>query len=178
MDFILTEGVQGHCLCALTEYQEGDMEPITMAIIAALTAGVTAGATQVGKSALVDAYNGFKALLSKKFGKQSKLTKAVDELEENPDSKGRQLTLQEEVEAVQAGQDSEVLQAAKLLAAAVQRYAEHTGATGVDLEEIKAVNLKIEDIIASKTGVKVHKSEFEGDVEIKGVRAGQTDPNA
>lgn len=154
------------------------MEPITTAIIAALIAGVTAGATQVGKSALVDAYNGVKTLLSKKFGKESKLAKAVNELEENPDSKGRQLTLQEEVEAVQAGQDPEVLQAAKLLATAVQRYAEQTGATGVDLEEIKAVNLKIEDIIASKTGVKVSKSEFEGDVDIKRVRAGQTDPNA
>ncbi len=153
------------------------MEPITMAIIAALTAGVTAGATQVGKSALVDAYNGFKALLSKKFGKQGKLAQAVDELEENPDSKGRQLTLQEEVEAIQAAQDPEVLQAAKLLALAVQRYAEQVGNIGVDMEKVKAAIIRIDSDIERGTGVKMKEIVADGEINVKS-RVRQTDPNA
>jgi hypothetical protein len=154
------------------------MEPITTAIIAALAAGVTAGATQVSKSALVDAYNGVKTLIQNKFGKQSKLAKAVDELEENPESKGRQLTLQEEVHVAGAGQDPEVLQAAKVLATAVQRYVKQQGATGVDLKEIEAASLEIDKIIASGTGVKVEKGKFKEGIKISDVQAGQPDPNA
>ncbi len=87
------------------------MDPITAAIVAALAAGLT----EVGKNTIVDAYTGLKSLLKKKFGDDSKVVKAVDNLEEEKDSKGRQLTLQEQIAKVKADQDQELVQAAQVL---------------------------------------------------------------
>ncbi len=158
------------------------MEPITTAIVAAVTAGAAAGATKVGENVLVDAYTGIKALITKKFGKKSEdVADAIERVEKRPDSEGRKATLQEELVRVGADQDPEVLHAAKLLTTAVQEYVTHTGVTGVDLEKMKAAALKIEDVIAvgaRSTGVKAKEIIVAGDVEITGVRAGQPDPNA
>src|ERR1700730_16649618 len=93
----------------------GMVDPISLAIIAAVTAGVASGATEVSKQAIVDAYNDLKTLLKKKFGGESKVVKAVEEVESTPDSKGRQQTLQEEVTKVHADQDAELIQAAQVL---------------------------------------------------------------
>ena len=68
------------------------MDPITGALIAA----IAAGATQVGKSAVVDSYNGLKALIKRKFTKTD-LPAAIENLEKKPDSKSRQRMVQEEV---------------------------------------------------------------------------------
>ncbi len=156
------------------------MEPITTAIVAAVAAGAAAGATKVGENVFVDAYTGIKTLITKKFGKKGEdVADAIAGVEKRPDSEGRKATLQEELVRVGADQDTEVLQAAKLLTTAVQEYVEHTGVTGVDLEKVKAAALKIEDVIAvgaSSTGVKAKEIIVDGDVEIKGVRAGQPAP--
>ena len=87
------------------------MDPITAAIIAALAAGLT----EVGKNTIVDAYTGLKSLLKKKFGDNSKVVKAVDNLEEEKDSKGYQITLQEQIAKAKADQDQELVQAAQAL---------------------------------------------------------------
>lgn len=91
------------------------MDPITTAIVAAVTAGVTSGATEIGKQAIVGAYQHLKTLLKHKFGGESKIVKAVEEVEGTPDSKGRQQTLQEEVAKARADQDPELVQAAQEL---------------------------------------------------------------
>lgn len=91
------------------------MDPITTAIVAALAAGVTAGAVDVGKKAISDAYEGLKTVIKNKFGKQGKLAEAVANLESNPESPGRRMTLQEEVAEVQADQDDEILAAVRNL---------------------------------------------------------------
>ena len=82
------------------------MDPITAALIAAVSAGVTA----VGKQAVVDAYNVLKRIIASKFGKDSQVYKAIAELEEDADSKGRQTILSEQVAATKADQDSEILE--------------------------------------------------------------------
>lgn len=87
------------------------MEPITIAIVAALASGMT----KVGEKALMDAYESLKSLIKRKFGAQSSVAKAVDELEAKPDSAGRKETLKEEVTAVKAEHDAELLKAAQLL---------------------------------------------------------------
>lgn len=91
------------------------MDPITTVILAALVAGVTAGAKDVGKKAIVDAYAGLKFVIKKKYGAQSDLNEAVEKLESKPDSDARQALLQEEVAATRADQDDEVLAAVKAL---------------------------------------------------------------
>ncbi len=89
------------------------MDPITTAIVAAIAAGMTGGITDVGKKAIVDAYEALKTMLKKKFGDESKVMKAVEEMEGTPDSKGRKETLQEEVTKVHADQDPDIRQAAQ-----------------------------------------------------------------
>lgn len=96
------------------------MDPVTMAIVVAVTAGMTSGVTEVGKQAIVDAYNALKKLLKQKFGGESKVVNAIEEVEGTPDSKGRQQTLQEEVAKVHADQDPELHQAAQDVLAQVR----------------------------------------------------------
>ena len=96
------------------------MDPITQAIVGAVAAMLKsevgkAMLTEVGKTAITDAYNHLKALLSKKFGGESDVVHAVNEVEATPDSAGRKATLQEEVAAAKADQDQEVLQASQAL---------------------------------------------------------------
>ena len=91
------------------------MDPITAAIVTALVAGVTAGMTDAGKKAIVDAYDGLKTVIKARFGGQSKLAEAITSLESTPDSEGRKATLQEEVAKTQADQDADVLAAVKAL---------------------------------------------------------------
>ncbi len=97
------------------------MDPVTAAILAALSAGAIGGVTEMSKTAITDAYQKLKGLLVTKFSTQSKVVTAVDELEEEPDSKGRQLTLQEQIAKVKADQDQELVQAAQVLLREVHR---------------------------------------------------------
>jgi hypothetical protein len=95
--------------------QEAALDPITTAILAGLVSGVTVGATEVGKKAIVDAYEGLKSIIKRKFGDQSDLAEAITKLESKQDSEGRKTTLQEEVKAVQADKDADILAAVKAL---------------------------------------------------------------
>ncbi len=91
------------------------MDPVTTAILAALAAGAIGGVTEMSKTVITDAYQKLKGLLVTKFGAKSKVVTAVDDLEEEPDSKGRQLTLQEQIAKVKADQDQELVHAAQIL---------------------------------------------------------------
>ncbi len=81
------------------------MDVITTAIIAALAA--------ISTDAIKDSYNALKSALEKKFGSDSKVVDAVKELEENPDSKGRQDVLKEEVGKANVNDDKEIVQLAQ-----------------------------------------------------------------
>ena len=96
------------------------MDPITTAILAALAAGAVSGATKVGEQVVSDVYGKLKELLGKKFGAKSKVVKAVKELEANPKSAARKEVVKEEVAAVKADQDRELLQAAQALIKSVK----------------------------------------------------------
>jgi len=106
------------------------MDPITAAIVAALTAGVAAGATEVGKKVIVDAYDGLKAALKKKFGDDSKITKAVTDLESEPDFKPNQDALAGRVAQANAADDPELKQLAQALIEALQSTPEGKQAVG------------------------------------------------
>jgi hypothetical protein len=100
------------------------MDPITAAILAALAAGVVAGATEVGTKLIVDAYEALKAALKKKFGPDSKVVEAVNTLEKEPDFKPNQEALAGRVEQVKAAADPELVKLAQALVEALKTTAE------------------------------------------------------
>lgn len=105
------------------------MDPITAAIMAAVSAGAIGGLTEMSKTALTDAYEKLKALLVKKFGKESEVVQAVEQVEARPASNARKALLAEEVAAVKADQDNELLAGARTLQQVLQSLPEHTGHT-------------------------------------------------
>jgi hypothetical protein len=98
-----------------TTSKEQIMDPITTAILAAISAGAISGVTKVGEQVLIDAYGKLKEMVKTKFGPGSKLVAALNELEANPKSAARKEVLKEEVAASKADQDNELLQAAQTL---------------------------------------------------------------
>jgi hypothetical protein len=145
------------------------LEPIT-AIVTALALGAASAFKEVGAQSVKDAYAGLKALIQRKYAKVP-----LTQLEEKPESKSRRDVVAEELTEADAARDEELLKQARAVLEAVQQHApQSAGAIGIDLEEVKGAALRIADVIASGTGVKVKKGEFSGDIDIRGVRAGQT----
>ena len=91
------------------------MDLITTAIVAALSAGVLGGLTEASKTAITDAYNKLKMLLTNKFGGESEVIHAVNEVEAKPNAAGRQAMLQAEIANAKADQDQDLLHAAQAL---------------------------------------------------------------
>ncbi len=96
------------------------MDPITTAIIAALSAGATSGITDASKAAITDAYNALKNLLARKSGAKSEVIQAISSLEAKPASPARQATLQEEITTAALEQDREVVASAQQLLTLIQ----------------------------------------------------------
>ena len=83
------------------------MDPITTAIVAALS--------KMAEPVIKDGYSALKNAIVTKFGNKSEVVEAVEKLEKTPDSQGRKLTLEEEIAAVKAHQDEEILKLAQTL---------------------------------------------------------------
>lgn len=81
------------------------MDSITSAVLAALGG--------LSQTAVRDAYSALKSLIAQKFGRDSSISRAVDDLEAKPESAGRKAVLQEEVAAVGALADPDIVAAAK-----------------------------------------------------------------
>lgn len=96
------------------------VEPVTTAILAAITAGAAAGVTETVKQAIGDAYGGLKALLVRKLGGESEAVEALGKLERKPDSAGWKETASEALAKAGVNQDAELLAAAEVVLAKLQ----------------------------------------------------------
>jgi hypothetical protein len=144
------------------------MEPISaVALSLALGAGAIIGKEVV--SALVkDAYTALKDLIKNRYPKVS-----FEQLEQVPGSKNRRALVEQDLTASGAGQDTDLVMAAHKLIELVQQHdPAAASAVGIDLKDVAAANLRLADIAASGTGVKVEHGTFTGDIDIRGVRAG------
>jgi len=144
------------------------MEPIS-AIALSIALGAAESGGKVLVSAVVkDAYARLKDLLKKRYPKLS-----LGRVEEAPSSKYDRALVEEELAAAGAAQDREVLAAAHTLIDLVRQHAPAaTSAIGVDLKDVDAANLRLAEITAAGTGVKMERATFSGDIDIRGVRAG------
>jgi hypothetical protein len=138
----------------------------------ALAMGAAAGLKPTAEQAVKDAYNGLKQILIDRY-KMSQTSLA--QLEENPQSKARQSVVQESLKHDQVVGDEELLQQAKSVMQEVQHHDPATAeVVGVELEDIHAASLTIDEILSTGVGVRVKSADIEGDIHISKVRAGKT----
>lgn len=130
------------------------MDPITAAILAV----APALASDLLTSAAKDAYEGVKALVRRKWGEKSAIDTAIEAVEEKPESQGKAAVLQEEVAAVGAAQDPELLAAVQQL---IEMLKQEGGAGAKAVEGIK-INISggsVQGIVGSQD-VKVGSMNF------------------
>ncbi|MEZ0610096.1 hypothetical protein ACAW74_16380 [Fibrella sp. WM1] len=148
------------------------MDSLTL-IVSALSAGAVAAAKSTVQSAVKDSYEGIKALVKKKFGTQI----SIEDLEKNPNSVNKRESIKEDLEALHAHTDEELIQLSKNLIMHIKQYAPDTRVVGVDIEEVEAEFLKIDSVKSINTGVNVKKSKFKGGIDIHNISGGiDTDP--
>ncbi|XOF33821.1 MAG: hypothetical protein ACL93V_00545 [Candidatus Electrothrix sp. YB6] len=80
-----------------------------------VTSAIASAVGSLGLEGVKHGYTRLKELLQGKFGEQSALADAVEQLEKNPDSAGRKAVVAEELAKVGADKDEEVLAAARQL---------------------------------------------------------------
>jgi len=83
------------------------MDPITVAIVGALA--------KLSESVISDAYQALKMAIADKYGVDSDVAQAVEEIEKKPDSAGRKEILREEVASAKIDKDPELLRLANAL---------------------------------------------------------------
>lgn len=149
-----------------------DMDPITV-IVAAVAAGASAGLKDAAAAAVKDAYSALKRLIAEHYGHVD-----VEGIERRPDSDAKRRSLEEDLRGSGVDPNQAVLDAATRVLEEVKKHSPGTGAAiGIDLDHFHAASLRIRDVQASGTGVRVHEGTFTGDVDIQGVRAGGAPPS-
>jgi hypothetical protein len=144
------------------------MDPISI-IVTALVTGAVAGLKPTAEQVVKDAYAGLKRLIKDRYERVS-----VEMLENEPADQARQEIIKGDLGKTAAATDAEVLRQAQAVLDAVRTHApEAASAVGVKFDDLKAASLKLDDIIASGTGVDIRKADVSGDVVISKVRAGQ-----
>ena len=92
------------------------MDPISLALITAIGAGITASITDATKASLAAGYKTLKdRLLEKISSLHPKVPQALKELEASPTSKARQAVLVEEITNAQLEKDPELLELAQAI---------------------------------------------------------------
>lgn len=87
-------------------------DPVTAAVLAAISAMALTGGNEVAKRAVGDAYEALKGLLKRKLG-GGEAVEAVEKLEKSPDSAGRKQIVSEELAAAKVDDDAELVAAAE-----------------------------------------------------------------
>jgi hypothetical protein len=143
------------------------MDPVSI-IADAAVAGATAVFKDTAGQAVKDAYAGLKRLIIDRYRSAS-----IELVEQDPTSQGRELVLKEDLQKADADKDEELLRRAQAVLDAIeQQPVEQTAALGVDLEWVKAANVRVKEIIAAGTGFRARNVETSGDIDLVSVRAG------
>ena len=144
------------------------MDPLS-AIMTAIISGAVASVEPTTEKIISDLYDGLKGLILHKYGSVS-----LEAIEKKPDSEAKQASLREDLQDAKADQDHELLKQAQLLLKAISEQPPQIAqAIGVKLEDMKAANVRLQEIIVSgeqAAGVHIKQGEFSGDIEISKVK--------
>lgn len=147
------------------------VDPVTAAVVAAISVGAAAGVTDTAAQVIKDAYAQLTSLLSRRYSGIN-----VSGLERRPDSEAKRASLAEDLAEAGANHDAELGEAAAAVLKAVHDHAPQA-ATGVDVDGLRAQALNIADVASAGDGARVRNSDIEGAVEIRGVSAGVAPPH-
>jgi hypothetical protein len=148
------------------------MEPLT-SLLAALVAGASTALQSTVADAVKDAYAAIKNKIMEHY-------RGVDvaAVERDPEGGDTRKTLERQLRESGAASDGDLVTAAKALLEQIEQSDPNRliAVIGVDLDGIKAGNVRIDDIISAGTGVRAKKVTATGDFVISGVRAGGVAP--
>lgn len=138
-----------------------------------ITAAIAGALGNLGAAAVLHNFNALKEVAQRKFGAASKLYKALMELEEEPDSKGRVIIFEEEVKHAGADKDADLIKAAQVLLDEVKKQ---TGGVGMDIGTFKSDELELSRVSAEETGtaMKIKDMDIKGKATLSDI--GGNDP--
>jgi hypothetical protein len=145
-----------------------DVDPVTI-VVAAIALGAQEGVRDTAKQVVKDAYAGLKRLISERY-------KGVDptSVETKPTSEAKRASLEEDLKDAGADSDVDLLAAAKAVIEAVRAENPQAGEPiGVNLEEIEAEAIRIQNVWSSGGGVQVRGAKVSGSIDISNVTSGQ-----
>ena len=144
------------------------MDPISISIVTALSAGAVAAAKDVATSAIKDAYSALKKVITEKFHKSAPF---VDALEADPTSEPEQQVLAKQLQG--AGKDNDIKELVTSLLKALETLETDPGAQAMfDFKKLRAArNFELSDIEFSGPLMVVHEdANFEGDFKATKLR--------
>ena len=142
------------------------MDPVSM-VAAAVAMGAAAGLQGTVSHAIEDAYTAMKTLIRHRYGNVD-----LAPVEAKPESAAKRASFAEDLASAGAATDDELQKlASAVINAVTANKPETVKSIGVDLEEVRAASLRVRDVKAGDVGVRVHKGEFTGDIDIQGVEA-------
>lgn len=137
-------------------------------VVNAIALGAVVGMKDTATRAVKDSYSGLKSIIQRKY-RQVPLA----QLEEQPKSEICKKMSEDALEAADALKDAELLRSAQALLDVLMRDAPEAAASiGVDIDQVKAARIRIAEVEAAGTGVRVRRSDIQGDIDISEVRAG------
>ncbi len=136
------------------------------AIVAALSLGAAALAKGALSEAGKDAYKALKEAIVRIVSPDD-----LEKLQQKPDSESRKGVIAEELVEAGKAEEPQLAKLAETLVAALKESGASGGATGVSIEEVEALNVRLQRITASGTGVSIKKSKTR-DIDISDVSAG------
>ena len=125
----------------------GTVDPITSAILAAVSAGIT-------QPVISEAYNTLKALIVSKYGKKNDISDAIEKYENRTDSEARKRAIEEDVQYLKAFEDSDLIKIANKL---IEKVKESPGGDKI----LSKFNITIEN---SQVGVIGDNTTIEGGI--------------
>jgi hypothetical protein len=152
------------------------VDPVTL-IVAAVATGAAAGTVDVVKQAVVDSYNGVRAMISNRY---EVIEAEVVGVASEPDEPLRRQLLAKKLTQVGAGKDEELVAAAQGLLRLVAKQAPQAAeVVGVLLNRIDAAgDIEVTDVaVQGGIGVQATDVATGGSMKISGVRAFQEPPH-
>jgi hypothetical protein len=146
------------------------------AIAAIVTAIATGAAEALGSTTKLIVQDLYAVIKKRIQEKHPQANASLEALEKKPDSASKRESLKEDLQDSGADKDDDLLKQARALLTAIEEHAPQLAqAVGVNLEEVKAANLRLKEISVTgeqAMGVQIKKGEFSGDIEIGSVKVG------